>query len=160
MSRFFDTIQYYYVQTAPLFSFPPPPPPLIAHTIAQYIISPRPPFSAIYAMQYWSWQYRVKVQFYSHTEFIRSISIPFPMRVQLPIIIHHPGVGGRTHRHRATFDRCRVRIVLCVWSCVLLFVVCRVLCGFVRVCVFVCVTCFSYTNTSICVFFVFFVFFL
>ena len=37
-----------------------PPPPPIAHTIAQYRISLRPSFIAIYAIQYWQWQYRVK----------------------------------------------------------------------------------------------------
>jgi len=30
----------------------PYPPPLIAHTIAQYIVSPRPPFIAIYTIQF------------------------------------------------------------------------------------------------------------
>jgi len=37
-----------------------PPPPVIAYTIVQYNVSPRPPVIAIYTTQYWQWQYRVK----------------------------------------------------------------------------------------------------
>jgi len=39
-----------------------PPHPVIAHTIAQCNVSPRPPVIAIYHIQYWQWQYRVKAK--------------------------------------------------------------------------------------------------
>jgi len=38
------------------------PPPVIAHAIAQYNVPPRPPFTAIYTIQYWWWQYLVKAK--------------------------------------------------------------------------------------------------
>jgi len=38
------------------------PRPIIAHTIAQYNVPPRPPVTAIYRTQYWQWQYRVKAK--------------------------------------------------------------------------------------------------
>jgi len=39
-----------------------PRPPCVALTIAQYSVSPRPPFIAIYTLHYWGWQYRVKAK--------------------------------------------------------------------------------------------------
>jgi len=41
----------------------------------------------------------------------------------------NPGVGGGTHRRRATFDRCSVRRGVFVWSFAVLFLSSRVLCG-------------------------------
>jgi len=38
------------------------PHPVIAHTIAQYNVPPRPPVIATYTTQYWQWQYRVKAK--------------------------------------------------------------------------------------------------
>ena len=63
-----------------------------------------------------------------------------------PTTATHPGVGGGTHRRRATFDRCSVRGGeggVRVWSFVVLFLSCRVFCFCCSCCVFVCVTCFS-----------------
>jgi len=37
-----------------------PSAPFIAHTIAQYLVSTRPPFTEVYTIQYWWWQYHVK----------------------------------------------------------------------------------------------------
>ena len=53
----------------------------------------------------------------------------------------HPGVGGGTHRRRATFARCEVFVAgvrLGVWGAVLVICVCRGCCS-LSVCV--CVTC-------------------
>ena len=38
------------------------PHPVIAHTIAQYNGSPRPPVIALYTTPYWQWKYRVKAK--------------------------------------------------------------------------------------------------
>jgi len=43
----------------------------------------------------------------------------------------HPGVGGGTHRRRATFDRCQVRGWSCMWLFVVLFVSCICVCDLV-----------------------------
>jgi len=45
---------------APTLCLGTPPHPVIARTIAQYNVSPRPPVIAIYTAQYWQLQYRVK----------------------------------------------------------------------------------------------------
>jgi len=53
----------------------------------------------------------------------------------------HPGVGGGTHRRRATFERCSVfvrGVRLGVWGVVLVVCVCRGCCS---LSVYACVTC-------------------
>jgi len=45
---------------APTLCLGTPPHPVIAHTIAHYNVSPRPPVIAIYTTHYWQWKYLVK----------------------------------------------------------------------------------------------------
>jgi len=47
---------------APTLCLGTPPHPVIARTIVQYNVSPRPPVIAIYTTQYWHLQYRVKAK--------------------------------------------------------------------------------------------------
>jgi len=47
---------------APTLCLGTPPHPVIAQTIAQYSVPPRPPVIAIYSTQYWQWQYRAKAE--------------------------------------------------------------------------------------------------
>jgi len=55
------TNQYYSLRTHPLFGYPTHP--VIAHTIAHYNVSPRPPIIiATHTTQYWHLQYRVEAK--------------------------------------------------------------------------------------------------
>jgi len=90
---------------APTLCLVTPPHPVIAHTIAQYNVYPRPPVIAIYTTQYWQLQYRVRANV-AGASGASCLYLVHPRDAADFGAATHPDVGGGTHRRRATFERC------------------------------------------------------
>jgi len=68
--RFFCTNQFYSLHTSLRLGTSLPA--FIAHSIAQYIVSPRPPCITIYILQHWEWQYPVQAKLPMNVGFRRA----------------------------------------------------------------------------------------